>query len=301
MKKKLICLLSALMAFILALGAFPAFAETGRTAYVVGNTMPVYQMPNKLSKTLGVMAYGQSLKITAWKNGWAQVKNTKGHVGYCSLNALSAKDPNTLRRDVYVKEANTCIFAKPAPGYKCIAKVDRGARLNAVALTRDKKWVRVWNGKHFGYMKTTALSVEPLIEGTSKGEKIWIVGNKAQIPTIDYLGKGKKLGHISHGQSYELLFTEGNRSCLRNANGKIGWVPSSCISKTNPNTLEIPMYARSTGNYLYSNIDTGAGKKILKGTLVTVVALTPDGNWSRVKIDGKYYYMESDRLSIIEL
>ena len=301
MKKCFLRVLCATAALLLALSALPALGQSYKTGYVIDNTMPVYQMPHRLSKTLGVMAYGQSVKVVAWQNGWAKVKNGDSEVGYCDLSSLSPNNPNTLNRDAYVKEGGTYVHSRPGTGYKRIATVSAGERLTAVAMTRDEKWVRVFSGKRYGYVQSSALSTTPVGRMALQGEKIWIVGNSAQIPTADYQGKGQKLSRVSLGQSYELLGTEGKRACLRNSSGKIGWVPTSCISKTNPNTLQITMYARSTGNFLHTNIDAGAGKRINKGAAVTVVAITPNGNWSRVQKDGKYYYMESRDLSVIRL
>lgn len=301
MKRRLQRLSGLILAVLLVAYAPLALAGSGQTGYVAENTLPVYQQPHRLSKTLGIMAYGQSMEVLAWQDGWARVKNSKGEIGYCDVHALTPNNPNTLAKDAYVKEAGAYVFNKPGTGYARIGKVSMGQRFSAVAVTPDGRWVRVWNGKRYGYIEASAVSSSPVGRNTLEGEKVWIVGNKALVATSDYQGRGKSMGRVSLGQSYALLSRDGDRACLRNDSGKIAWVPNSCISKTNPNTLNVTMYARATGNYLFPNIGYGSAKRISKGSSLTVVAVTPDGNWSRVKKDGKYYYIQSDRLSIAAL
>lgn len=281
MKRRLQRLSGLILALILVAGAPLALAGSGQRGYVAENTLPIYQQPHRLSKTLGVMAYGQSMEVLAWQDGWARVKNSRGEIGYCDVHALTPDNPNTLARDAYVKEAGAYVFSKPGTGYTRIGKVSMGQRFSAVALTPDGRWVRVWNGKRYGYISASALSRSPVGRNALQGEKIWIVGNKARMATADYQGEGKAMGRVSLGQSYELLSTEGNRACLRNDSGKIGWVPASCISRTNPNTLNVTMYARATGNSLFPHIGYGTARRISRGSALTVVAVTANTTISK--------------------
>lgn len=161
MKKRFVKLLAVSLALTLlfsANGAFAASAEKNKIhAYVVADTMKVYQYPSPLSKLLGVMSYGEDVMVLAWKDGWMRVQNRKGQIGYCEIGSLSQNDPR-IEVFGYVKESGAYVYSKPSFGYKIIAKVSMGDELKVVGMTRDKAWLRVQNGEKFGYVRADLVS-----------------------------------------------------------------------------------------------------------------------------------------------
>lgn len=289
--KRFLC---AGMILLLMLSALPAQAANGGVqAYVKEGVMPVYKSPNVLSKSLGTMAYGQGVQVTAWRDGWAQVQNGKGATGYCALNALTRKNPNTLDVDGYVRKNGGSLFSKPGTTYKLIAVLSPGTKLHVLAMTPDRKWARARYGKKTGYIHTAELSRSP---DTSVDEigTVWIVSNNAVGVSKDRKDNFSNGSLVSHGQRYALLETTGDRCRIRNGKGRTGWVPRSVVSTRNPNTLSQTMYAQVSGNALYPNsILKNASGSISRNEKLTVVSTTPNGIWSRVKKGKKYYYMLS--------
>lgn len=299
-------ILSCILLCALLLTALPAQAAshsgTGSyQTYVIKNTMPVYQYPSPLSRLMGTMSYGEGVKVLAWQDNWIRVQNSKGQIGYCEFGGLSTKNPNTLNMKGYVKESGAFVFSKPATGYKAIAAVPMGTQLNAVAMTPDKKWVRVRNGSRYGYVQASLLSKTPTVDtpdvDDGVAERIWIVSSGACSISATP-GGFDDVGTVSHGQDYELLEVRGNYAHLRNHKGKTGWISADNISKTNPNNMEKTMYAQVGGKLLYANsIVRGSAGSLKKDQAVTVVAQSVGGSWYRVRIGGKYYYVQDEFLA----
>lgn len=161
--KRMIC---CLLAIALLTALLPASAESagGRKikAYVIANTMKVYQYPNPLSELLGVMSYGEGVRVLAWQDGWFRVQNTKGKIGYCEYGGLGLQNPNRLNMFAYVKETGAFVYAKPISGAKAIAIASMGDELHVVGMTADKQWLRVQSGAKYGYVQTDQMSKTPL-------------------------------------------------------------------------------------------------------------------------------------------
>lgn len=161
--KRMIC---CLLAIALLTALLPASAESAGDrkikAYVTHNTMKVYQYPNPLSELLGVMSYGEGVRVLAWQDGWIRVQNSKGKIGYCEYGALSVRNPNRLNMYAYVKEAGAFVYAKPISSAKVIAAAVMGDELHVVAMTADKQWLRVQNGTKYGYVQTDQMSKTPM-------------------------------------------------------------------------------------------------------------------------------------------
>ena len=268
-------------------------AATSVQAYVRENTLTVHQSPDPHSKALGTMSYGEELEVTAWKRGWARVRNGRGAMGYCALSALTRENPNTLDADGYVRKNGGCLFTKPGTNYRLIAVLSPGTKLHVIAMTPDRKWVRARYGKKIGYIHTGELSRAPDKSEDEIGT-VWIVGNHAVDVTQDRAGARSDGSIVSHGQSYTLLEVSGDRCRIRNGRGRTGWVPKSAVTTRNPNTLHQTAYAQVSGRALYPNaLLKNASGSISQNEKLTVVSITPDGNWSRVKQGKKYYYVPS--------
>lgn len=164
MKKRFIQLLGCILVLALLFsspGAFAASTANVTRGYVTANTMKVYQYPSPLSKSLGTMSYGEDVSVLAWQDGWMKVQNHKGQIGYCEMGGLSRTNP-AMEVFGYVKETGAYVYAKPGLGYKTIARVSLGDELKVVGMTKDKAWLRVQNGKKFGYVLTDLMSKTPI-------------------------------------------------------------------------------------------------------------------------------------------
>lgn len=290
MKKFTQSLCAALALLLLACALpFGAMAES-RIVYVTDNTAPVYSLPHRLSNLMGAVPYGSSMRALAVQGDWVRVQNARGDTGYCAKSALSAKNPNTLNMYGWVREGGCEVYDKPGASYARIASLSAGARLNAVGVTEDRAWVRVQNGKRFGYVRAADLSRAPVSPDGAK--PVWVVSNSGVNVSRAKNGKSADLGVISQGQRYLLLRVEGERAYIRNDRGQQGWVPKGALSAKDPNTLERTAYAQLSGKLLYPSTRlAGAKASVDRGEALTVVSVTDDGNWCRVRRSGKYYYM----------
>lgn len=290
MKKFTQSLCAALALLLLACALpFGAMAES-RIVYVTDNTAPVYSLPHRLSNLMGAVPYGSSMRALAVQGDWVRVQNARGDTGYCAKSALSAKNPNTLNMYGWVREGGCEVYDKPGASYARIASLSAGARLNAVGVTEDRAWVRVQNGKRFGYVR--ARRPEPRAVSPDGAKPVWVVSNSGVNVSRAKNGKSADLGVISQGQRYLLLRVEGERAYIRNDRGQQGWVPKGALSAKDPNTLERTAYAQLSGKLLYPSTRlAGAKASVDRGEALTVVSVTDDGNWCRVRRSGKYYYM----------
>jgi len=93
------------------------------TGYVKTDKLKVYQSASTSSKVLGTMRKGQTLTVLSTKNGWCQVKNSAGKVGYCKASGLSKTNPDSEKcwvsyggtltvRGANGKEAGTAWFGQ---------------------------------------------------------------------------------------------------------------------------------------------------------------------------------------------
>lgn len=257
----------------------------GRLGYVSANLLRVYDRPDRSAKALSELGYGQELWVNDWSNGWAQVSSRSGAVGYCELSGLSAKDPNTLGEEAYVRVGGATAYAKPSAKCKSRAKLAAGTRLWAVARTKDKQWVRVQRGGAYGYVRASDLS------RTEQEKSVWVVANEA-VAVLD--DAGGELGICSQGQTFKLVSVSGRRAQIRTTSGRTGWVDKSVLSTDNPNKLATVAYTQVSGELLWKNAQLkGTVRTLKKGAKVEIVSRTPDGQWCRVRSGGKFGYILS--------
>lgn len=126
--------------------------QEGSTVYIVSNTLRAYKNPSTSSKRLGIMSYGESMRMLSSSGEWAKIRNSAGAVAYCKLSGLSSKDPNTLKSSVFVMVDKTPVYAKPGTGYKILGRMNINSTLTALAKTPDGKWYRVKKGNRIGYI-----------------------------------------------------------------------------------------------------------------------------------------------------
>jgi len=301
MKKYIVKTLCIGLTMLMLLPMFSACAESFTAAtkvYIISNTLNAYKYKSTSSKVLGVMTYGEEMTMLDFDGDWVKIRNAKGQIGYCGLGGLSSKNPNTISETVYAKANGTPVYQKASASYKKLATVRQNYKFNVVAKTPDGKWLRVKNGRIYGYVQLDHVSKnQSSSHGAILKKTVWVVSDNA-VQVTSGLGTGRRMGLISHGQSFTLLGTSGKYAKIKNSSGRIGWCPSEILSTDNPNSENATMYAQVSGSYLYPHsIFSGTPRAIRQGTKVTLVAETPDGGWSRVKYGGRYYYVQSVLLS----
>lgn len=308
MKKRLTAILLALCLMLgIGMPAAPTSARADSyTVYVTSNTLKVYNKVSTSGKVLGTMSFGESMTCMATSDDWAAVKNSAGKIGYCKISGLSTANPNNINAKAYITASNVPVYRKPDTGAGVMMKLKKNSSYTAVGITRDGSWVRLKNGKYYGYVQAKHVSTAAVEEdGTAiptLNSTVYIIDNTLKAYQKNSTSS-KVLGTMSYGESMTLLAASGGWACIRNSAGAIGYCKMSGLSNVNPNAYSDKIYINSDGVKVYRKPDTGAGvmQVLNKNDSYTCVAITEDGAWMRLK-NGKYYgYVQSKYVSNIKV
>jgi len=308
MKKRLTAILLALCLMLgIGMPAAPTSARADSyTVYVISNTLKVYNKASTSGKLLGTMAFGESMTCLATNDSWAAVKNSAGKIGYCKLSSLATSNPNNINTKAYITSNNIPVYRKPDTGADVMMKLKKNSCYTAVAITRDGNWVRLKNGKYYGYVQTKYVSTTAVEEDgdatPTMNSTVYIIDNTLKAYQKNSTSS-KVLGTMSYGESMTLLAASGSWACIRNSSGAVGYCKLSGLSNVNPNTYSNKIYINSDNVKVYRKPDTGAGvmQVLNKNDSYTCVAITEDGAWMRLK-NGKYYgYVQSKYISNLEV
>lgn len=304
LKRYFCMMLAALMLTAIALPAAKAESEwpgdgwttatlsvnpfaTETKVYIVSNTLKAYKSASTSSRVLGTMSYGERMTLIDFSGEWVKIRNGSGAVGYCKLTGISNSDPNNLSETVYVSKNRAAVYAKPGTAYRVLGRMNRNAKLTAIAKTPDGKWYRVKNGSRTGYIQAANISASK-----QEGSTVYIISNTLKA----YKSKStssKVLGVMTYGESMRLLSSSGEWAKIRNSSGATGYCKLSGLSSKNPNTLDstvfvmvdkTPVYAKPGTNYRV------LGRMSINSTL-TALAKTSDGRWYRVKKGNRIGYI----------
>lgn len=278
-----------LMCIILMVPLFPtaASALSKGTVYVSATTAGVYASKSTSAKKIATVSFGQKIKCTAVSGKWATVKNSAGKTGYMLKSELSDKDANTYKKTVYIQKDGLKVRMNASTGSKTIGKLKLGDDYIAVAKSLNGRWLRIKNGKHYGYVQTVYTDTSPY----KKGTKVYMTESRISVTIAPH--SWDNIGTINLGQSCTLLEKKNGYAKVRAGNGMVGYInDTSCLSAKNPNTLNKTLYVQANNMAYYPNAMLKNPAGVLnKNAPVKVVAHHSDG-WYRVKINGKYYYMD---------
>ena len=302
-------LAAVLLILCLLLGTgLPAASNSARaesfTVYVSSNTLKVYSKNSASSSLLGTMGYGQSMVCVAYKDGWAAVKNSNGKGGFCKISGLTTTDPNTLNKTAYVSKNNTPVYRLPSTSSGVMMQLKKNSSWKAVAMTPDKAWVRLQNGKSYGYVQASLLSTA-LTGGEDSADlntPVYIISNTLKAYDRADTG-GKKLGTMSFGEKMTLLAAQDEWARIKNSSGAVGYCKLSGLSTENPCTLDQTVYSAANGVKVYKRPSTSSGvmMQLKKNAAFTCVGVTADGAWARLKNGKKYGYVQVKNLSNLAL
>lgn len=105
------------------------------------------------------------------------------------------------------------------------------------------------------------------------------------------------IGTLGYGESAECVELDGSWARIE-ARGATAWCRVDDLGTGDPNKYSITAYVRKGGAKAYSRPGRSyASTDVDEGFKLTVVAITPGGEWCRVKSGSHYAYMETDDLS----
>ena len=275
-----------------------AQAET-YDVYVVSNTLKVYAKVSTASRVLGTLSYGEKMTCLATNSGWAAVRNDSGAIGYCKTGGLSTRNPNDLNVKAYITASNVPVYRKPDTSSGVMMRVKKNSSYTAVAVTQDGDWVRLKNGKYYGYVQAKYVSRSAADDGESAlNTSVYISVNTVQgydRPSTS----GKVMGTLCYGEKYTLISVSGDWAYIQNAAGRRGYCQTSALTTKDPNAYSQMVYAAQDGAKVYKKPLTSSGvmKTLERGEGYLGVARTPDGEWLRLKNGGSYGYVQAKYFS----
>lgn len=129
--------------------------------------------------------------------------------------------------------------------------------------------------------------------------KVYVIDNNLPVYSSTS-GLGNALGVMTYGESMTLVAFQGNWAKVKNSDGDIGYCKLDALQVADPNTLNVKLATRAvTPVYERPDDDSKIIHTCKKGSRVTVVAQTEDGEWYRVKDGSRYGYIECDLLNKI--
>lgn len=106
----------------------------------------------------------------------------------------------------------------------------------------------------------------------------------------------RKLGKLSYGESVigvNYKENAGGWVKIKNDNGAVGFCKTNQLTGSDPNDLSYKVEAKNRAKLYAKPLTTSRMlAKFADGVKVKIVALTPDGDWFRVKYSGYYGYMQ---------
>ena len=244
----------ALTSFELA-GATPAqvkdetFAQVSDTA----GTVDVLQLPVLEADALARLNGGDSVRLIAYTEQWAQVTTAGGVTGYIPRGALSLQNIGTDSDIAVAPEGLYGLLTEASQLYSSaddslspMRTLDKGQYVQLMAYSQSWAYVRTEDGLT-GYVKLGAVSpvrqsqpepaAEPGIEG---GEITKVQGKVYRYVNVDslhmyssYSTDSMVLATLTRGQQVRLGAYNGVWACVR-ADGATGFVALDALSETAP-------------------------------------------------------------------
>ena len=238
-------LTAALLALTLFICAFPALAENV-TMYAKNNTVYVYEKASSSSDKIDTIGYGEKVIVSKYNSSWAHVTYSDGDIGYCRTSHLAEKNPNIAPVDCYATSDKVGIYKLPKTSGSALTTVDSGDKVNGVAITPDKEWMRVEYGGAYAYVQTKYFSLEAPQEAMA----VYI---KPTSLTLRHSASGSssKTGTAYFGEEFALTRLNGKWGYI--SNGIIsGWCYTSSLSTKSLDTMGDKYYASKDGVIVYA-------------------------------------------------
>lgn len=254
--------------------------------YVYAYSTKVYDMPTKESDVREIVPFAKEIIVLEEKLGWAKVLTVNDRVGFCYAQQLTDTNPNTLHRTVYSQQKEVEVYLRPSVDAPLIDYLDRNEKAVLLAMTPMGDWMRLKQGKYYGYVQRQRMDFEKY----KKGDRAWIARSSAKVyydPELDSVA-----GTLYFGQKVWLVDNTGARAKIRSPQGLIGYCDPEALSQKDPNGLDQVVYTQVSGNYLFtSSTDMSGRRNVELNAEMTLVAVDNNNFWARVLYNGEYFYV----------
>ena len=262
-------------------------------AYVIVNTLDIYADANAASPVLATICFGDHVEQLGTIAEYSLVRSASGVAGFCKTSNISTKDPNILYDRLYIGEDGVAVYAQPSASAEKLAEASTNDEFTAVALTENGEWYRVeFSGSHAYIQAKYLSSLEIEVEPDDEPAEVYVADTLLKVYEKTSTAS-TVMGIMAFGEKLTRLAVDGEWAKVENASGEVGYCKSSGISKDDPNFLEDVIYVIAEGVNMYKKPQTSASivKKPDLNEKFTSVALSPDGEWLRIKLGSSYAYM----------
>lgn len=280
--------IAAIVAFILIIGMLPAMAESV-DMYINKNTVQVYSKTSTSSDKICVLAYGDKVTVTKYNSSWAQLTNSAGDVGYCRTYQLTDKDPKVAAVSCYAITNNVPVYKYPSSSSVLDDEFDCDDKVNGVAITPDKKWLRIEYGDGSAFVECKYFSTQ----APSESMTVYV---KSTVVTLRYTASdsASKTGSAYFGEEFALTRLSGSWGYI--SNGIVsGWCKTSSLTTKSlvGECMDYTAAKKDVKVYARNGKTLAEYETVAKGGKIVVVAFTPDENYALVECDDAYGYVDA--------
>lgn len=151
--------------------------KCSKTVYVASEGATVYASASTSAKSLGSMALGAKLTMTAYNDEWCLVKNggksgyiRRSDVSLTKVEATATPEPTeaitACNQTGYAKEDGVKVYERASTASSTLATLNRNDAVNVVAYSEN--WCQVKNGSKVGYVQKSQLSDEKISDMPSE-------------------------------------------------------------------------------------------------------------------------------------
>lgn len=254
--------------------------------YVYAYSTKVYDMPTRESDVREIVPYAKEIIVLEEKLGWAKVITVNDRVGFCNARQLVDANPNNMHKRVYSQQKEVQVYLRPSVDAPLIAYLDRNESATLVSMTPMGDWMRLKNGKYYGYVQRQRMDYEKY----KKGEPAWVGSESMKVYYDAELDS--VMGTLYFGQRVRLVDDTGARAKIRSPQGLIGYCDREALIDKDPNGMDQIMYTQVSGNFLFnSSTDMSGRRNVAANEEMTLVAVDNNNFWARVRYGGEYCYV----------
>jgi len=256
--------------------------------FVTASTTKIRRRADDYGRVIMTVPFGTQLTVSGTQEEWAAVTSPTGKSGYCLLADLSASDPNTLSKAMYVQTKRVSMNRMPVQRSRRYRWLNQGDTVTMTAISSDGLWARVSDGANYGFVPTIALDDMPAGQSTP----MWCAD--ASTPVLVNPDSWKQIGSLSLGQSVGLVgYIENNTIAkVRSASGYVAYCAASALSATDPASMNTPVYTQVSGRILYRSASEEARTaNIGKNARLTLLGVDSSQYWALVKYGRRKFYV----------
>ena len=226
--KKICCLISILLAVILASAALPASAST--TVWAINDAAQPVSRSYEGGDWIGRISFGQSFELLETRGDYVKLRNLNGKTGWTARENIAYYDPCDMNQTMYV-QCDGDILWPQADFEDEPVTLHKGDIVTAIGVTPWKVWYAVLFRNNLYYVPCKLLAEEPAPqEGRiCSVEQKYIFGSGVDLHSSPEKREDEFVAYIDDGSPVRLLSAarsenEGLMAKVQTADGAAGYI-----------------------------------------------------------------------------